>query len=262
MQTGAGKLFISPMFKTLFAHVSPILLLLAIQAQATMLTVGASKDNSLFQDSLGGLSNGSGPTFFAGETGGGGIRRGLIEFDLGAIPSGSAIDSVTLNLFLVQAQSFPADVGLHEVLAEWGQGISSAGNRGGGGASATTNDATWLHTFFNTSFWTNPGGDFDATASATAVVGAEGTTYHWLSTPLLVADVQGWVDAPASNHGWLLQGDETQSSTAKAFATRENGTPANRPSLTVTYSLVPEPGAFVSLLGGMGMLLIFRLRRA
>ena len=248
------------MCKALLITLAPALLLLTIETQAAIISVGASKDNSLYQDDLGALSNGSGPTLFTGATGGGGIRRGLIEFDLSAIPAGSTIDSVTLDLFLVQAQSFPTDVGLHEVLAEWGQGTSSAGNRGGSGAGATLNDATWIHTFFNGGFWTNPGGDFVFTPSATTLVGGEGAPYRWLSTPALVADVQGWVNAPATNHGWLLQGDENQSTTAKAFATRENSNPAHRPSLTVTFSPVPEPGVLASVLWGLGMFVLIRRR--
>ncbi len=246
------------MFKVLAIAVAVIFVLLPNKSCGVTIPIGASKDNSLYQDPFGALSNGSGPTFFAGATGGGGIRRGLIEFDLSAIPAGATIESVTLELFLVQAQAFATDVGLHEVLTEWGEGTSSAGNRAGGGAIAKANDATWLHTFFNVATWTNPGGDFATVASATTLVGAEGATYRWFSTPDLVADLQGWLDAPASNHGWLLRGDESQSGTAKAFGTRENSVIADRPLLTVTFSPVPEAGAFVSLLGGMGMLLFLR----
>jgi hypothetical protein len=227
------------------------------------LTFEASKDNSLYEDTLGGLSNGSGPTFFAGNTLGGvgsRTRRGLIEFDLSVIPSGSIIHSVVLDLYLVQAQSFPTDVGLHEVLAEWGEGTSSAGNRGGGGTAATANDATWLHTFFNGTFWAGAGGDFVAAASATSVIGGEGVSYEWTSTAALVADVQGWVDAPATNHGWLLRGDESQGGTAKAFATREDSNEARQPSLTVTFTPVPEPQTWLTLLGGLGLLLQMRPR--
>lgn len=245
------------MFKSLLA-VLAVTLILPTASHAVLITVGASKDNTLYQDAAGGLSNGTGSTFFSGETGGGLIRRGLVEFDLSAIPAGSTIQSVTLNLFLVQAQSFPTDVSLHEVLAEWGEGTSNAGVRAGGGAGATTNDATWRHTFYGGSFWTNPGGDFDLAVSATTLVGAEGSTYHWLNTPALVADVQGWLDLPVTNHGWLLQGDESQSSTAKAFGTHESSDISVRPSLTVSYSPVPEPGAFGSVIGGIGMLLLIR----
>jgi hypothetical protein len=142
------------------------LLLLPLTASAATLTLGASKDNTLYEDVAGSLSNGAGPTLFVGKTGGGSIRRGVIEFDLSAIPAGSIIESVSLTLFLEQAQSFPTDVTLHELLSEWGEGTSSAGVRGGIGAGAAASDTTWLHTFFPGSLWTNAGGDFDPIASA------------------------------------------------------------------------------------------------
>ena len=49
-------------------------------------------------------------------------------------------------------------------------------------------------------------------------------------------DVQGWLDNPSSNFGWLLQGNESTSPTTKRFDTKENGTVANRPMLTVNYT--------------------------
>jgi hypothetical protein len=237
-----------------------LLFFLPLTASAATLTIGASRDNTLYEEVSGALSNGAGPTFFVGKTGGGGIRRGLIEFDLSAIPSGSMVESVSLTIFLEQAQSFPTDVTLHEVLAEWGEGASSAGVRGGIGAPATANDATWQHTFSTRSFWTNAGGDFQPIASATLEVGAEGSTYTWTSPLGLVADVQGWIDAPATNHGWLLRGDESQTGTAKAFATREASTAIHRPALTVTFTPVPEPGSVAVFLAGL-IVLASRRRR-
>jgi hypothetical protein len=73
--------------------------------------------------------------------------------------------------------------------------------------------------------------------------------------------VQGWIDAPASNHGWLLRGDESQTATAKAFGTREESTASHRPALTVTFMQVPEPAAAASFLGGLGLLASLRPRR-
>ena len=83
-----------------------VFLISALQASAAIVTIGASKDNSPYDDPTGSLSNGAGPSFFSGTTAAGGIRRGLLEFDLGVIPSGSQIQSVTLVLHLVQAQAF------------------------------------------------------------------------------------------------------------------------------------------------------------
>jgi hypothetical protein len=49
---------------------------------------------------------------------------------------------------------------------------------------------------------------------------------------------------PATNFGWLLKNaDESASATFRAFYSRDVLTEANRPALTLTYSIVPEPAA-------------------
>ena len=167
---------------------------------------------------------------------------------------------MAFSLYLVKAQSFPTSVTLHRILQNWGEGTSSAGNRAGGGADATAGDATWLHTFYATSLWNNPGGDFAGAVSAATIVGAQGSTYTWASTAALVSDVQGWVGNPNANFGWLLQGDETQGGTAKAFGTHDNSNAALRPALTVEYHIaaVPEPATACT---GIALVLLAVLRR-
>ncbi|MDZ7313002.1 MAG: DNRLRE domain-containing protein [candidate division KSB1 bacterium] len=203
------------------------------------ISISASKDNTLYESSTGALSNGKGEYFFVGKTGRGEIRRALLAFDVaGNIPAGSVIDSVKLKLFMSRTSTSAGtqEIQLHRVLADWGEGTSNAGANEGTGASATTGDATWIHRFFNTTLWTNAGGDFMTTVSASQSVGNTGF-YTWGSTPQMVADVQAWLDAPANNFGWLLMGNEEVSSTAKRFDSRENIAPANRPTLTVFYRL-------------------------
>ena len=76
--------------------------------------------------------------------------------------------------------------------------------------------------------------------SASQSVGAVGT-YTWASTPQMVADVQSWLNDPATNFGWLVKGDETTNITAKRFESSESGSP---PALTINYtppSTTPTP---------------------
>lgn len=202
-------------------------------------SIPASKDNTLYEDAMGTLSNGKGPHIYAGKTGPRGqerIRRCLLAFDLASIPAGAIIDSVKLRLLMSQSSSGAQMIQLRRVLANWGEGASNASEPGGGGVPATTGDATWLHRFFNATRWTNAGGDFATTASASQAVGGNGF-YTWGSTPQMVADVQAWLDTPASNFGWSLLGNEESSMTAKRFDSREIPTAANRPTLTVFYRL-------------------------
>lgn len=207
----------------------------AIAQQQVTLT--PTKDNTLYESATGALSNGAGSYFFAGRTGqiSGSIRRGLIAFDVaGSVPSGATILSVTLTLNMSKTPSGAQSVSLHRVLADWGEGTSVAGQGEGGGAPSTTGDATWIHRFYNTTLWTTAGGEFDATASATQTVSGLGG-YTWGSTPAMVSDVQGWLNNPSTNYGWLVRGNESATRTAKRFDSRENPNPGARPQLTITY---------------------------
>jgi uncharacterized protein (TIGR03118 family) len=202
-----------------------------------------SKDNTLYQSTVGDISNGAGPTFFAGlsgNMGGSASHRGVIAFDIADnIPAGATINSVTLNLRVVRVgttSSGPETVELHRLSADWGEGMSNAGpTRGGQGAPATSGDATWVYRFYNTATWTNAGGDFVSTVSASAPVGGVGN-YSWGSTAQMVADVQSWLDNPGNNFGWIVLGDETTTASAREFASKENATTANRPTLTIDYT--------------------------
>lgn len=203
----------------------------------TTIVLGPSKDNTLYESTVGNVSNGAGHYFFAGRTSSYGLRRGVIAFNLLDIPAGSTVNSVSLRLNVSNSNSGASTMALRKLSADWGEGTSNAGDPGGSGASATTNDATWVHRFFNTANWNTAGGNFVATVSASASVGGVGA-YTWGSStqvPQMVADVQGWLDTPNTNFGWILLGDETTMS-AKRFDTKENPTPANRPTLTIDYS--------------------------
>ncbi len=203
-----------------------------------------SKDNTLYESSAGELSNGAGQHFFVGRTNQptNSIRRALIAFDIaGSIPPNATILTATLTLNMSQTTSTSHTVSLHRVTADWGEGTSMATGNEGGGAPSTTGDATWLHRFFNTTFWSSPGGDFVATPSAEASVGPLGT-YTWGSTQAMVNDVQQWLNTPSSNFGWLLKGNEATQPTSKRFDSRDNMNPAQRPVLTVTYQPTLDVG--------------------
>jgi spore coat protein A len=240
------------------ASVLFLLLLTPALALADTVTLQPVKDNTLYepiqQDGYADVSDGVGPTMFTGkvdsalnQSGQVAVRRAVLEFNLvGAIPAGATITAVELTLYCDKVKSNTArNTTLHRVLAEWGEGTSNTGNsQQGRGEPATTNDATWRHAFYSTQFWTAPGGDYVATASATAAVGAVGS-YTWASTAGLVADVQHWLDVPADNHGWLVKGVETTAATAKRFATRENTGSGGtlKPRLVVTYTPTVVVGA-------------------
>jgi hypothetical protein len=208
-----------------------LLSLLAASASAETVIIPCAADNTLIESATGALSNGSGPAVFVGRNSQaqGSRRRALLQFDVaGAVPSGVIVTRAELTLTLTPTSNPQAvlEIGLHRVLASWGEGASTAG--GGSGAPAAPGDATWLHRFYDDSFWDDPGGDYLAGASATIEVGDPGA-WGWGSTPAAIADVQAWVDFPDSNHGWLLLGAEDAPTTAKRFASREAEDPATEP---------------------------------
>jgi carbon monoxide dehydrogenase subunit G len=155
------------------------------------------------------------------------------------VPAGATITDVNLQLRMSRTLAGPTTVGLHRVLKDWGEGTSNAAGQEGGGAPASTGDATWVHTFFDTQTWTTQGGDFAAATSASTVVSSIGP-YNWTGAGL-VDDVQRWIDDPSTNFGWELLGDESSTMSAKRFDSRETAVASNRPVLTITYTTSDQP---------------------
>jgi len=217
----------------------------ALPVDADQVSLTPARDNTLYESDQGLFSNGDGDFFFAGRTNqsdGQSIRRGLVAFDVSAsIPAGSTIVSVTLTLFMSRSIAGPTDVSVHRALADWGEGSSHAAGQEGGGANAHPGDATWLHTFYDTNFWSSPGGDFQSASSATASVDSTGF-YTWTG-PGLVADVQFWLDNPAQDFGWVVIGDESQSPTAKRFNARQHSSSIYHPELTIDFTPPAVDGA-------------------
>ena len=198
-----------------------------------------NRDNTLYEDPTGQLSNGQGVYFYAGKTGNNLLRRGLVAFDLTSIPASATITNATLSLFLSMTQGNPQMVSLSKVSQDWGEGSSNAGDPGGQGAPAAVGDATWLHNFYNLGFWTTPGGDFSPVSSASTTVDTVNTTFTWTG-PGLIADVQGWVANSLGNFGWVVRGNEVDMGSGQRFNSGENS--SNQPQLSVTYQFVaPTP---------------------
>ncbi|MCA9259213.1 MAG: PEP-CTERM sorting domain-containing protein [Planctomycetales bacterium] len=232
----------------------------AAMVDAASISIAASKDNTLYETVDGSLSNGSGEWMFVGSTQTATARRSLVAFDVAAVlPANAVVQSASLQLYMSKTISDAIDVSVHRVTSDWGEGASDATGSEGGGAAATTGDATWLHAFSPSVNWTAAGGDFVSTPSATASIGSIGS-YVWASTPQLAADVQAWLNNPSQNYGWELIGGEAGSGNSKRFDSRQSSIEANRPALVVEYSVVPEPTAAV--LGAIGLLAAAGRRRS
>jgi hypothetical protein len=226
-------------------------------AQAATVTIGASRDATIFQNNVDNGS-GAGNGLIAGTNGAGNSpRRALIGFDIaGSVPEGSIVQSATLTLFLGQFPNVAATptstIGLQRILADWGEGTTLEQNPPndtfggqGQGASAVAGDVTWNARFFSAispTPWTNPGGDFAAAISASTVVTRSlNTGYSWNSTDAMVDDMQGWLDDPQSNFGWMLvNADEATPATFRGFYSRQTATASLRPQLSLSYVLAGD----------------------
>ena len=232
-------------------------------AAAELVVLTPSRDNTLYEDPNGALSNGLGSAMFAGRNSApsNSVRRAVLAFDIAAaIPAGATIEAVTLTL--TESGSNVADqvVSLHRLTADWGEGASLAGGNQGGGGPAAPGDATWLHRFYATDAWDTAGGDFAGLASSQTTVGGPGV-YTWPSAAALVADVQGFLDDPGASFGWILIGNEAAGGSAKRFSTRDEPNAELRPRLTVEYTPIPEPGTGLVLLACGGVCLVGKRRR-
>lgn len=156
-------------------------------------------------------------------------RRVLVQFNVSTIPSDAAIK--TANLALVQTAAGTDAVrtyNAHRITAVWAEGNQT-------GAACVTTGATWNNrnpTNCATP-WTTAGGDFNATATASVVNVPTTGTVTWN----IKADVQAYVLGTAVNYGTLIKDSLENAGAANihTFGMKENGTPSNRPSLTVTY---------------------------
>ena len=220
-----------------------MLLAAVMAAIADTAFISASKDNTLYQSASGTTnSNGRGEHLFAGRTDDGYIRRAALAFILtNSIPTGATITGATLTLYMSRTRDTADNVTLHRALANWGEGSSNATQEEGRGAAATAGDATWYHRFHPTGTWAIAGGDFRSITSAVTSVNKEGF-YSWSSTGVL-ADVQLWMTNAGTNFGWIINGDEGTTKTAKRFDSRENAISSQRPLLRVDFIPPAQVGA-------------------
>jgi len=188
-------------------------------------------DTTIYEDSPT-LSNGGYTSFFAGRTNGTfatTLRRAAIRFDLSSIPSDAQVLAVTLTLVVENTASSSQLHTLHAIQKDWVEGTVIGGNRGG---PSNSGDMTWDENISGTSTSTNSGGDFGSSSAQTFVSGNGSTALF--SSSALEADVQGWLDNPSTNFGWMMVGNEGAIKTAKRFFSSEGFAP-RRPALTIVY---------------------------
>ena len=144
-------------------------------------------------------------------------KRIVVRFDVSTIPSEAAVKSAALSMRMTKAPGQSRTYGAHRIT---------------GTTLWTETGVTW-NSRNGTTNWTTAGGDFNAATDTTTTGTTGNVTLSWD----IPADVQAWVDGSATNNGILIK-DETEGPKGKSeFASKENGTAANRPKLVVTYLL-------------------------
>lgn len=149
--------------------------------------------------------------------------RVLVRFNLSSIPSNAIVSSATYRLVKLSGDNTSINTSVHRLTNNWTEGTASC--------TGTTGVASWNNRMASTP-WTTPGGDFFATPAASINVAGNGT-YNWTITSL----VQDWVSGTHSNFGLITKYTTENINAEKEFASTENGTAANRPSLSVTYAV-------------------------
>lgn len=206
-------------------------------AAQTTVSLAPTMDNTLFSESNN--SNGGGGNLFVGFTQNGDDRRSLLAFeDLTAIPPGSVITEVSLDISVTRGVGGPINVSLFEVTTGWGEAGSFGGSGGGQGGAAQEGDATWNFARVQSSgnqAWQTPGGDFvEPVLSSASIPNAGNASFP--SSSEWVDVVQGWLDGSRDNFGLIMVSSTTTPRTAKRIGSRENGSAPDRPVLNVTYT--------------------------
>jgi len=195
------------------------LALTGIQAFGAITTITPSQDNTVAED-FPDNSSGACDSIFSGNTDNSAARRALMQFDIAAqVPTGSIINSVTLSMNVTRGSNHPdSTFTLHPLNAAWVEGTEGCGTRGGGQGEPTAGGVTWNN---------QPG--FGAASGSTLI---NNTSPVWSSAGM-ASDVQGWLDNPGTNNGWVLIGDEISPTTTRRFDSREGG---SQPTLTVDFT--------------------------
>ncbi len=160
-------------------------------------------------------------------------QRGLVKFDLTSIPTNASISRATLYLYsydAAQVKGSTGEYGAYPVTTAWAAGT-----------------ATWA------SPWTTAGGDFAATADATASKQAVAGVWYAFD---VTSRVQQWIATPASNLGWLIRCTDENLRNQDYFYQSDAASASYRPKLVVTdtggftITTLSSPTAGGSVTGG------------
>jgi len=221
------------------------------RAHAATQTLRASDDTFINQGNPGN-NNGASLSIFTGTDGHGGLMRGLVRFAMPPGLQGRAVVTAVSLTMTVEAlgdgtAGAAAAATLQALTQPWAQGNGlgdapsafTVGQPCGGPVSG----ATWNQPDCALPApWTTAGGAVAASSSGQASTSGVpiGGQVVWSSTlnAQMSQDVQGWIDTPASNHGWRIE-SSTEGVTAQAQRFFSTEAASAAPALAVTYDCRP-----------------------
>jgi hypothetical protein len=191
------------------------------------------------------------------------IYRVLLSFNFSSIPVDAVITSVSLSMTGSSIDSTslntPYNLNLYQMTSGFSEG---SGFRDGGGAGPVTGSASWDHRGPSSTSWNAAGGDFSNIVLSSVVKNPTTALPAWnfLSTSAFVDAATNSVGGNLSLLLKLEDGAENLSQRRVFFLHSDDATaPENRPSLSVTYTTIPEPSAVIMGLASVS-LLAFRRR--
>ncbi len=160
------------------------------------------------------------------DQGAGNVQRGVTRFDLSSIPAGTTLSSATLSLYSYYPSQTNGSAGyycVYPVTTDW-----------------LYNQVSWTvaKTGIN---WVTAGGDYGATADATAAKKAAAAIPAWYNWNV-TARVQSWLSNPSTNYGWIIRCDDENRHNQDYFYQVETANTTLRPKLVLSDVLSLVPG--------------------
>jgi hypothetical protein len=153
----------------------------------------------------------------------------LLSWDLSSVPAGSILESASITVYVEdETASGSEGFDMYAIIQSWTEGT--------GDGAVTENGVTW-NTYDGINAW--PGGaggagDMEDNVLASFTPSTTGT-YTVNINSSGIAAIQQWIDLPESNNGFMIHaGTETN---GMDISSGEGATIANRPKLTLTYSV-------------------------
>ncbi len=146
------------------------------------------------------------------------LMRSLLRFDLSSLPTDAIVSSATLSLWVKEVRDGNATIRAHQVTASWNEA-----------------EVTWkARDKAANLLWAGLGGDYNAAVLSSHNVVKDVKNY-W-ATWNVTSATTGWISAPATNFGLILESPVTSPKNETKFKSSDDGTTSQRPKLEVCFS--------------------------